>query len=263
MIIQFKKHLRLTVISLKKEGIARTLIKIQRQMFRQSPRLGNLLRGVLVFCFGKEKALGMTLSFFKFRCKYGFFLFPQNKCLWLGKILSDYVLKVIYVDPAEIKHTIQEGFVPYVQSGDWDLKKRDFVPHSFITEFYEQNLPLKGTTQYKSMYRDIQAKNWKKTYWCRSLKDLDKYFEILVRAMEEIRNDNYLTQEELDEKNPKAYYPGEILVSMDRDGNYLHETAGWHRLSMAKYCNLKKVPIVVIRKHLDFVQRNNQWNILI
>lgn len=216
---------------------------------------------VLFRILGPRKAYSYVLKIFRLRCKYNLFL-GKERCLWLGKHLGLYAYKTIYINPKEIKYQLKGGIVPYIQSGDWDLKKKPFRLHDTIKEIYVDNIPLKETKQYRRMKTAIENKDWGKAYWCRSQSELDNHFKILADALSDIKNGKYLSQSELsqDIQNMKKelYYPNEILVSIDRDGNYLHEKGGSHRLSMARICNLSRIPIVVIRKHYEYV-KNQEW----
>jgi len=179
--------------------------------------------------------------------------------LWLGKSLSDEVLETIYISPAEINYVIKEGIVPYIQSGDWDLKKKKFEPNTTIKELFIDSIPVKETTQYKEMLKKIKSKE--KAYWCKSEADVERYFKILLKTCTDIRNNRYLSQKELQgfvEHEWEGRYANEILVSIDRDGNYLHEKGGSHRLSMAKICNTEKIPVVVIRKHYNYIKSHEK-----
>ena len=60
--------------------------------------------------------------------------------------------------------------------------------------------------------------------------------------------------------------PGSILAECnpnreeDRNGKYLHERGGSHRLSMAKILNMPLVPVVIIRKHFKTYVKENNYN---
>lgn len=245
------------------QAVRKIITDIHRRTYRTSPRLSSLAKNIGCRCIGPEKTFQIFYGIFRFRCRYNLFL-GLFKSFWLGKCLSDHVLKVQYVDPGDIKYSLQGGFVPYIQSGDWDLQKRPFEMHHFIIEHYKNNIPLESTAQYKDMKIAIAQMNWKKSYWCRCDEDLKEYFRILLNACEDIKNGKYLSQHELpkDISSTNGYYPNEVLVSIDRNGDFLHENGGWHRLSMAKLCQLRKIPVVVIRKHIDVVDLKKEGNVV-
>ncbi|MCK5706697.1 MAG: hypothetical protein KAI43_03510 [Candidatus Aureabacteria bacterium] len=245
-------------ISFSNEGMSATVIKGIKIIYIKLPKIIRDY-STYIFCklLGERLVFSLVFSVFKFKCKYNLFL-GKERCLWLGKHLSLHVLKTIYMNPNEIKYQSKGGIVPYIQSGDWDLKKKPFKLHDTIKEIYEDNIPLKETAQYKRMKAAVEDKDWGNAYWCRSQNELDNHFKILTDALSDIKNGKYLSQNELSQdiqnKKKELYYPNEILVSIDRDGNYLHEKGGSHRLSMAKICNLSRIPVVVIRKHYEYVK---------
>ena len=95
--------------------------------------------------------------------------------MWLGKSLSDEILETIYISPTEINYVIKDGVVPYIQSGDWDLKKKKFESNTTIKELFIDNVTVKKTTQYKEMLKKIRGR-------CRKIfqdiaKDVRRYKE--------------------------------------------------------------------------------------
>jgi hypothetical protein len=246
------------LIAVGKDGIVRTIVKSIRVIhIKLSIGIRNFITSLLCKLLGERMAYEIILSFFNFKCKFNLFL-GKDKCLWIRKALINYAVETIFIDPKDIKYQIKGGIVPYIQSGDWDLMKEPFKLHDTVKEIFIYNIPLEETAQYLRMKTAIENKDWGKAYWCRSQSELDNHFKILADALSDIKNGKYLSQSELsqDIQNMKKelYYPNEILVSIDRDGNYLHEKGGSHRLSMATICNLSRIPVVVIRKHYEYVK---------
>jgi len=170
--------------------------------------------------------------------------------LWLyTRNLKYHYYEIIWIDPNSIKSVIKDGEVPFVQSGDWDLRKRPFELHTSIIEIFEEKKIFQETQQYKYMQQRIRE--GLPTYWCKKTEDVDEYFEILINACEEIRKGEYKLQLIRND----SIYPDEILVSVSRDGSFLHERNGSHRLSAAKYFGLEKVPVVVIRWHAQALNK--------
>jgi hypothetical protein len=236
--------------SIRERGIVGTIKKTFRLInTRYSPIIRDLASYVLCKLLGPRLAYSLVLAVFKFKCRYNLFL-GNDRCLWLGKSLTDYVTETIYISPLEIKYQIKGGYVPYIQSGNWDLKKKEFELNTTIKEIFINEVPIMETNQYKEMLKKI--KSGKKAYWCKSEADLEKYFKILLKACNDIRKNIYLSHEELEESTKqkwRARYQNEVLISIDRNGNYIHESGGSHRLSMAKIYNIDKIPAAVIRKH--------------
>ena len=245
--------------SIRGEGIIETIIKTSRFLINSSlPLIRDFSSYGICKLLGTRLAYSFLLSVFKFRCKHNLFL-GKDRSLWLGKSLSDEILETIYISPAEINYVIKDGVVPYIQSGDWDLKKKKFESNTTIKELFIDNVTVKKTTQYKEMLKKIRSKG--KAYWCKSEADVERYFKILLKTCDDIRNNRYLSQKELQgfvEQEWKGRYPNEILVSIDRDGNYLHEKGGSHRLSMAKIYSIEKIPVVIIRKHYNYIKSHEK-----
>ena len=173
-------------------------------------------------------------------------------------------LNIVWVDPSEIKFQIKDGDVPFVQNGDWDKNKAPFILNDAIDELYVKFPPLsiEDTQQYKLMISQIEQ--GLTIRGCSNKNDVLKYFKDLDILFCSLELGKYLTQNELgDHVNipDDSRYPNEIIVSIDRFGNYLHERGGSHRLSIAKVLKLPKVPVIIIRKHLNiFIKENNHDN---
>ncbi len=241
--------------SIREMGIVGTIKKTFRLInTKYSPIIRDFANYILCKLLGARLAYSLVLAVFKFRCKHNLFL-GKEWCLRLGKSLTGYVTETVYISPLEIKYQIKGGYVPYIQSGDWDLKKKEFVLNTTIKEIFIDKVTIKETKQYKEMLKKI--KSGKRAYWCKSEADLEKYFETLLKACNEIKNNKYLPQHKLEESTIQKWryrYQNEVLISIDRNGNYIHESGGSHRLSMAKICNINKIPAVVIRKHYLYIK---------
>ncbi len=216
--------------------------------------------GTSIF-LGPERTLRVYLAAFKFRCKHNLFV-GRGKSFWVGKNLKKYVYKVSYIDPAEVNYEIKGGIVPYIQDGDWDLTKRGFTLHETITKIFVDNIPASETEQYKTMKEAIDNKDWNASRGCRTQEELDAYFKTFEDIYRDFSNGRYRPQSELREKGlnrKRGHYPGEVLLSIDRNGNYMLESGGTHRLSIAKLLGLQKIPAVIIRKHYYYIKDKKDW----
>jgi len=210
---------------------------------------------------GPEQTLKICLAVFKFRCRHN--LFPGRKrSFWLGKSFKDCVYRIKYINPEEVNYEVKGGVVPYIQDGDWDLNKRDFTVHETITKIFIDNVPASETEQYKIMKKAIEKKDWHMSRGCRTQEDLNAYFETLEDIYCDFSRGIFRAQSEMCQadlpKRPKLY-PNEILLSVDRNGEYMLESGGTHRLSIAKLLGLKSVPAVIIRKHYQYVKTREDW----
>lgn len=210
---------------------------------------------------GPDRTLKICLAIFKFRCRYNLFL-AKKKAFWLGRSYKDRVYKIIYVNPAEINYEVKGGTVPYIQDGDWDLNKRDFTIHETITKMFVDNLPASETEQYEIMKKAIQKKDWHMSRNCRTQEELDNYFKELRDIYMDFSNGVFRLQYEANKtgvQKRSKLYPDQILLSIGRNGEYILESGGTHRLSIAKLLGLKSVPAVIIRKHYQYVKAKERW----
>ncbi len=237
-----------------REGVWRSL---RRSVVFIGRMLGDGFSGVLCVVCGDERAFRLLLRLFDFRCRHG--LFVGEKRLWLNRRLMRGQLPTVWVDPGQVGHQLKGGVVPYIESGDWDLAKIEFTLHDFVREHFQENIPVEQTRQYAAMEEAIRNRQWHKAYGCRTVADLRRHMDLLVAACKDIREGGYRAQADLPEGRrsvrSEASYPNEVLVSVDRDGRYLHESGGSHRLSMAKVCGLGRIPVVIIRMHYDHYRR--------
>lgn len=216
---------------------------------------------ILNIFLGPERTLKLLLAIFKFRCRYNLFL-GKRRDFWVGKSSKNYLYKTTYIDPAEVNYEIKGGIVPYIQDGDWDLTKREFTLHETITKIFVDNIPASETEQYKTMKEAIKNKDWHASRGCRAQEELDAYFRTFEDIYRDLSNGRYRIQSEVKQayldRRPRPY-PNEILLSIGRDGNYMLESGGTHRLSIAKLLGLKSIPAVIIRKHYQYVKSREDW----
>ena len=108
----------------------------------------------------------------------------------------------------------------------------------------------------------IGNKDWHISRGCRTQEDLDAYFRTLEDIYRDFSNGIYHTQDERTPAHPdrrSKLYPNEVLLSIDREGQYMLETGGTHRLSIAKLVGLKEIPVTIIRKHYQYVKSRKDW----
>ena len=249
-IIKFYEKFGL-IITLKKILVASIDYKIQIRV--------DIYHLLMSKIFGEQLVYKLLLSKYKWKLKHSLF-FRRSKSFWIGKNLNHIHLNIVWVDPSEIKFQIKDGDVPFVQNGDWDKNKAPFILNDAIDELYVKFPPLsiEDTQQYKLMISQIEQ--GLTIRGCSNKNDVLKYFKDLDILFCSLELGKYLTQNELgDHVNipDDSRYPNEIIVSIDRFGNYLHERGGSHRLSIAKVLKLPKVPVIIIRKHLNIFNKEN------
>ena len=100
-----------------------------------------------------------------------------------------------------------------------------------------------------------------------SVTDVDRFFDSLDALYERIREDGYKTQQQLrsERKSDGGESSGletdplnEISVNLARDGTFLWQVHGQHRLIMAKLLHLDLVPVQVCTRHAEWQRIRNQ-----
>lgn len=215
-----------------------------------------LATGILM---GPQRAVRFHVAIHRFRCRYRIFM-GSRKSLRFGKFLRHHVYKVTRVNPADINLVCKGGTVPYIQDGDWDLNTTEWTMYETISELFVENRPPCETAQYRRMKESVER--GEKAYWCRTPDDVERYFQILIDTYRDIRENGYrshLERETGGKTRQGGYYPDDVLVSIDREGRYLLERGGTHRLSIARLLSLTSIPVIVIRKHYRYVLTRTDW----
>jgi len=176
-------------------------------------------------------------------------------------------LDVHWVDPKSIIHITGRQWKPWenrsehlgsVLSGDWDKNPipdapsyypreyAEYAYHKSVINHYECGIPWEDTEIY-SVRRDRGIPH---SQAIDTLLRTDELYGIIQR-------NGYMSQKELylNYKGEASVYSSllnEVLVDIGRDGEYLF-VDGRHRLSLAKYMNLPKIPVVVLVRHAKYV----------
>ncbi len=198
--------------------------------------------------------------------RFQLFNTSKNK-LWIGRKIRFEVLKITYVDPLKIKYQVRRpggGPSPFIEAGDWDIKKRKFTWNDAVVQLYIDKMNPKETDQYKSMLEAIENKNWHTSRNCRDEKELSLYFQTLDDIYTDMKEGNYKPSTQVKaryQNTRRRYYPDEICISIGRDGDYIAERGGGHRLSIAQLLKIKSIPVIIIGMHYDYISKIKKWNI--
>ena len=138
----------------------------------------------------------------------------------------------------------------FVADGDWDLRRDPFDVLPIVREVLSPEGSIEDTEHYRKMQRKVASRDLRWTKGIRSEADLESHFRELVRVVEAIRDEGFMTQAELG--NPES---DEIRVCIDREGNLCVFGGGTHRLSAAKLLGLEAVPVHLKRVHAAWAQR--------
>jgi len=180
------------------------------------------------------------------------------------KLRRDYK-GIIYVDPLEIKNTVNKHDYTLkrndmwhfgaVDDGDWDLDGIPIKEYGYIYPILKQRVELgrdydvipEFMENLKRIDKGERPDN------CGSEKQYrDKWHRIEI-ACNLLKKEGYKSQKEL-----KTGYPfNEIRVQVGRHGELLFEE-GMHRLAISQFLGFKKIPVIVTRRHAEWVKNNGK-----
>lgn len=146
-----------------------------------------------------------------------------------------------------LRHLSRNVHGRFVVGGDWDRTVRPFEPRDSVLQLLAGVAP-EQTTEYQRIARWITAGDLRWTRGCRTLEELDRYFDELVTCLESIRSRGYRTQQQLGNDGGD-----EIRVCIDRDGQLSVFGGGTHRLTVALALGLPEVPVTLKRVHATWV----------
>lgn len=193
------------------------------------------------------------------------FLLLKNR-LKYGKLC--YFNKIYWVNPQRL-HYLSEDYnrnnylrnYLQISDGDWDKPKMlfndIFIYHMFEQRFNEGK-EWKDTKFYQIVLEIINTRTIKGILkkGINTKKKLDKSLEDYDILYQEIKNNGYKTQKELYSRWKRLDVRkilDEITVDIDRDGRFL-VNHGKHRLAIAKLLNIPLVPIVILKRHKEWIE---------
>tara|TARA_B100000131_G_scaffold120951_1_gene117977 strand:+ start:15979 stop:16704 length:726 start_codon:yes stop_codon:yes gene_type:complete len=219
----------------------------------------ELIDFFLCILIGSKNAFSLKVFLFK-KTKV---LFPNNiyRTMRIGRHIRNNALNIEYVDPIKIKYRVRRGSgpSPYIEAGNWDLMKTPFKWNESVKQLFVEKLKPEETDQYKQMKSSIDEQDWHMSRNCRNEKDLVLYFQTLFDIYNDMKNDSFKPSSEskpIYQNTRKRYYPDEICISIGRNGEYIAERGGGHRISMAQLLKVEKIPVIVIGMHYDYFMKN-------
>lgn len=141
----------------------------------------------------------------------------------------------------------------FIADGDWDLRSKPFNELPVIRQLFADGKPPQQTDEYQRYLKRIQDGQLTWTRGCRNETELDRYYDDLVQAYTDIRDNGYRTQKELGESGVD-----EIRVCVDREGAICVFGGGTHRLSIARFLDLEVVPVTLKRVHASWIVSDDQ-----
>lgn len=132
-----------------------------------------------------------------------------------------------------------------VEAGEWDLGRCEFhelAVYRGIEQRYAKGKSWQETTFFNLHMDRIDRLG--ESFGATSKSELLTRLEKTDMIYQRIRKDGYKSQRELG-----GWPHREIVVNIGRDGEFLFNGGGRHRLSIAKVLNIDQVPVVVLVRH--------------
>lgn len=146
-------------------------------------------------------------------------------------------------------HFITRGLAPVID-GDWDQQSSrftEFSEYSAVHEVYNRNGQWKDTQLFENHRKRIKAGY--RSYGCYRVTDLTEKMMELDKLLNSIDQQGYQSQMKLG-----GHPADEIRVNIGRNGNFLYNSEGRHRLAIAKVLGVKKIPVIVHVRHAQWEQ---------
>lgn len=211
--------------------------------------IGRFLLKCLVFVWDTTK---YALIGLRARALYGLY-----RVRW-GSSLAD-PDKLIYINPADVRDRLFPPFHPvYIAAGDWDLADgaeyrrrlplKDMAVQQLLNEHFRLGVPWESTELY---HRALAQPDKPRTDYpderYATEESLKAMFTHLDRIYEDMRANGYRTQEQLGGERRH-----EVTVNIARDGSYIWNGTGQHRLAMAQLLELKQMPVRILVRHKEW-----------
>ncbi len=179
-------------------------------------------------------------------------------------------IKVIEVDPKSITKASGRGYniceLGKTYAGDWDRDCETLQSDDLFTSIkqrYTESIEWKETEFYKRNLKEIRE--GKEKYGCRTEKELKQRCADIDALCESIQQNGYLRgcdrqslkNDPMNETTRKNYLNNdidEVKVDLSRDGELLHAD-GSHRLAIAKALELETIPVLIFRRHKQFITK--------
>ncbi len=114
---------------------------------------------------------------------------------------------------------------------------------STVYDFLIKELSYKNTIQYQMMIDRIKTNN-RPLYGCKNEFEIENYFQKLFKSYLSIKNNGYLTQQELKSKSNNSKIGDEIEVFITFNNQIIASGgSGNHRICIAKELYLDKIPV--------------------
>jgi hypothetical protein len=187
--------------------------------------------------------------------RLGYYTLPRTY-----RLPTSYRPPLMWVNPKDIKLRLtgiewlggfkyaRKGFI---LRGDWDLRlptpatASASVNMRTVRELFVEGVPVHQCTQYLRMKQRLEGgQRLHDLRGCKTVEDLDRYFERLIGAYESIRDEGYKTQRELGLTDEH-----EMELFIDRNGIPIKGSRANHRIEICRILGVKAMPAKVLGVH--------------
>ncbi len=148
-----------------------------------------------------------------------------------------------------------------VAGGDWDLNGAPIQEYGHVYTILKQRvvngLDYDEIPEFRENLERIKRGETPDN--CSSKEQYHAKYARFEHLYKKIKSEGYKTQKELGYQTQKELRTGhpfnEILVQVGRRGNLLLEK-GIHRLAIAQVMKLQRVPVIITRRHAEWVTKN-------
>lgn len=169
--------------------------------------------------------------------------------------------KIIYIDPNDINlyHDTKSWdgkFDSYgrIESGDWDIANTKPILEKekirAVVQHFNDDIPWEDTGIIETNLKYIEHNG--SYHGCESKEDLLNHYNRIDNLYQDILNNGYRTPTRASIWDPRKYKA--ISISIGRNGNFIFERPGNHRLGIAIALNLDKIPARVCVRHEEWQQ---------
>ena len=137
----------------------------------------------------------------------------------------------------------------------------DTPVHQCLKAHFHQGVAWEETTFIKNVMGRARDEKYDRPVWhtCRTPDDVRQRCKKLDRLYEDIRDRGYLSARRINaetgrKRTFRQVMENEILVDIGRDGELLF-VSGRHRLSIAKLLGIEKVPVGIVVRHSEWMDR--------
>ncbi len=148
--------------------------------------------------------------------------------------------------------------------GQWDLhatgaalsRRQQLVPVSHqvkpireerIEQFLAEQVPLRETRRYREMMAQLKGQRMTGSTKWDTPEQIEAYLEDVLDLCRRIRTDGYCAR-------PEGAPGKEITVRIGRDGSFIKWGQGTHRVAIARFLQLRSVPVVVDLMHWQWAR---------